>query len=300
MRTTIILIAVLLGGVGTLLPAKSAEPAGAAALALTVRSRVVKAPQKVAVRTRKVTWQAKQTAVIICDMWNQHWCRGATRRVAEMAPRMNEFVSKARARGALIVHAPSSCMAAYKNHPARKRAQAAPRAKNLPPGIGRGGPKLATEKGATWPIDQSDGGCDCQPRCKGGGPWRSQIDTIEIRDEDAVSDSGVEIWNLFAQRGIKNVMLVGVHTNMCVIGRPFGLRNMVRCGKNVVLVRDMTDTMYNSRRRPQVSHVCGTYLIVQYIETYVCGTITSTDLTGKPPFVFADHFADPPAKATDK
>ena len=29
---------------------------------------------------------------------------------------------------------------------------------------------------------------------------------------------------------------------MCVLGRPFGLRQMARLGKNTALVRDMTDT----------------------------------------------------------
>jgi type 1 glutamine amidotransferase len=73
---------------------------------------------------------------------------------------------------------------------------------------------------------------------------------------------------------------------MCVIGRPFGLRNMVRLGKNVVLVRDLTDAMYNSRQTPQVSHFRGTELIVEYIERYVCPTITSSSLLAKPSFSF--------------
>ena len=51
--------------------------------------------------------------------------------------------------------------------------------------------------------------------------------------------------NLLEQRGIENVILLGVHTNMCVLGRPFGIRQMVYQGKNVVLVRDLTDAMYN-------------------------------------------------------
>ena len=81
-------------------------------------------------------------------------------------------------------------------------------------------------------------------------------------------------------------MLMGVHTNMCVLGRPFGLRNMARSGKNVVLVRDLTDTMYNSRKWPYVSHFEGTNRIVEHIEKYVAPTITSTDLTGQPAFQF--------------
>ena len=89
-------------------------------------------------------------------------------------------------------------------------------------------------------------------------------------------------------------MLVGVHTNMCVIGRPFGLRNMARFGKNVVLVRDMTDTMYNSRRWPNVNHFRGTDLIVEHIEKAVCPTITSDQLLGGKPFRFKNDPAPTP------
>ena len=60
------------------------------------------------VRTNDIQfWNPKETAIIICDMWNQHWCKGATERVAEMAPFMNNVVSIAREKGILIVHAPS-------------------------------------------------------------------------------------------------------------------------------------------------------------------------------------------------
>ncbi len=91
---------------------------------------------------------------------------------------------------------------------------------------------------------------------------------------------------MLESRGIKNIMLMGVHANMCVLGRPFGLRNMSRTGKNVVLVRDLTDTMYNSRKWPYVSHFEGTNRIVEHVEKYVAPSITSTDLTGQPAFQF--------------
>src|SRR5262249_50221260 len=97
---------------------------------------------------------------------------------------------------------------------------------------------------------------------------------------------GSEIWSLLADRQIENVILMGVHTNMCVLGRPFGLRNLSRYGKNVVLARDLTDTMYNSRQWPYVSHFEGTERIVEHIEKYVCPTIASTSITGKAAFAF--------------
>ncbi len=200
---------------------------------------------------------------------------------------MNEVVCKARDKGVMIVHAPSGTINHYKDHPARKRAQEATKADSLPKDIGGWCTWInEKEKKIGYPIDHSDGGCDCEPKCEQGSPWRKQIDSIEIRKEDAISDSGVEIWNLLEQRGIKNVILMGVHTNMCVLGRPFGLRNMARFGKNVVLMRDMTDTMYNSRMRPFVSHFTGIDLVVEHIEKFVCPTITSTALTNQQPFCF--------------
>jgi len=41
-------------------------------------------------------WNGNETAVIICDMWDEHWCKGATSRVAEMAPLMNNVSRMAR------------------------------------------------------------------------------------------------------------------------------------------------------------------------------------------------------------
>jgi nicotinamidase-related amidase/type 1 glutamine amidotransferase len=277
------------------------EPAKGNVFALTQRLRVPSAKEKgvYEVVTKKVQWDPKETAVIVCDMWDSHHSLNAVRRVQEIAPRMNQVLEKARSMGALIIHAPSSCMAPYKDHPARKRAQAAPKAATLPTGIASWCYKIPSEEQGIYPLDQTDGGCDTEPveqkewaaRLKAMGrnpaaPWLAQIDVLKLHDEDAISDSGVEIWNLLEQRGIKNVILLGVHTNMCVLGRPFGLRQLAKNGKNVVLMRDMTDTMYNPARWPYVSHFQGTDLIVAHIEKFVCPTITSNQLLGGQAFRF--------------
>jgi type 1 glutamine amidotransferase len=149
------------------------------------------------------------------------------------------------------------------------------------------GDLLEGEQNVDWPIDQSDGGCACTPHCKHGSPWRQQIDLLDIADGDVISDSGSEIAGLFWDTGIDNVILMGVHTNMCVIGRSFGLRNMVRLGFNVALMRDLTDTMYNPESWPYVSHFSGTSLVVEHIEKLVCPTLLSTGLTGAKQFRFS-------------
>jgi hypothetical protein len=75
-------------------------------LNLTMRSRSKEAPEKTV--EKKIEWEASKTALIICDMWDDHWCKSAARRVGEMAGPMNEMVKKARAKGILVIHAPSS------------------------------------------------------------------------------------------------------------------------------------------------------------------------------------------------
>ncbi len=258
-------------------------------LTVDVRKRVPLAgvPDRFCVHCQRQQWDPNETAIIICDMWDQHWCKGATDRVAELAPVMNRVVSAARDKGVFIIHAPSGTVGHYEEHAARQRAKDAPQASDSPEGIGSWREwKDDAEKAVGYPIDHSDGGCDCRPQCKQGSPWTHQVDAIEIEDADAISDSGVEVWNLLEARGIRNIILMGVHTNMCVLGRPFGLRNLSRAGKNVVLMRDLTDTMYNSRQPPHVNHFTGTDLIVEHIEKYVCPTIASTSFTGAPPFRF--------------
>lgn len=248
---------------------------------------------------KQATWNPQQTAVIICDVWDTHHSLNAVRRVQEMAPRMNQVVEKARGMGAFIIHAPSNCMETYKNHPGRKLAEKAPMAAKLPTDIAKWCYKIPSEEQGVYPLDQTDGGCDSEPEEQKAHeaklaamgrnvkhPWISQIDTVKIQDGDAISDSGVEIWNMLTARGIDNVVLVGVHTNMCVLGRPFGLRQMSKNGKNVVLMRDMTDTMYNPMKWPYVSHFQGTNLIIQHIEKFVCPTITSDQLIGGDAFKF--------------
>jgi nicotinamidase-related amidase len=268
---------------------------------LTLRSRV-KAQERdaFAIVENKVAWDPKKTALIICDMWDDHWCKSATRRVAELAGPLNDAVTTARAEGVFIIHAPSSVTAFYKDTPQRKRAERAPFVKTPVP--------LATSErwGTTWcwpdlkretdlPIDDSDMGCDCAVKCKIRDAWTRQIATIQIAEADAITDNGQETWNLLAERGIENVILCGVHLNMCVLGRPFGIRPVVNIGKKVALMRDLTDTMYNPEKRPQVSHFAGTDLVIEHVEKYWCPSFTSADITGREPFRFkADQRASKP------
>lgn len=251
--------------------------------------------------TRPANWKAEQTALIVCDVWDTHNCKNAAMRVVEMAPRLNRLVEFARKQGVTIIHAPSNCMDFYADHQARQRAILAPQASNYPAEITQWCYSIPAEERGIYPIDQSNGGCDdapeehaawqasLAPRLKDKKwPWRRQIDVIRIDPaRDYITDKGDEVWNILEAHGIENVIMTGVHTNMCVLGRPFGLRRLVTSGKNTVLVRDMTDTMYDPRSEPFVSHFTGTDLIVGHIERHVCPTITSDQLIDGTEFRFS-------------
>lgn len=266
-----------------------------AALQLNLRQRVKSnaSPEGYTTIEKKAAWDPKKTAIVICDMWDDHWCKSASRRVGELAGPLNDVVKTARSHGVFIIHAPSTVTAFYKDSPARKRAKSAPTAATPVP-LSR-----AERWGTCWcwpearregvlPIDDSDMGCDCAVKCKIRDAWSRQTAAIDIADGDAMTDDGQETWNLLVHNRIDNVVLCGVHLNMCVLGRPFGIRQMVRLGKNVALMRDITDTMYNPERPPGVNHFQGTDLVVEHIEKHWCPSFVSSDITGKAAFRFKD------------
>lgn len=281
-------------GVGWL-PAAGVEPAAGDAASVVNRPRVPgvlrlnlrerrESPAgsgRFEVIERQVDWQAAETAVIVCDMWDDHYCKSAAQRVAVMAPRMNVVLSEARSRGVTIIHAPSGTMDLYEGTAHRLRMKQAPKVESPAPiGPWR---HLDTTKEPPLPVDTETSACDDPEAGPAVRRYTRQHAAIEITGFDGVSDNGVEIYNFCRQQGVKNIVLMGVHTNKCVLGRPFGIRQQVRLGMNVVLARDLTDAMYDPRQPPYVSHARGTELVVEHIEKYWCPSILGRDLTSVVP-----------------
>ena len=278
---TVILLATAIWAADT----RTARPNSTLYLNFRTRQEVAPGSDRLREVTTPTKWDARKTAIVICDMWNDHYCRNAARRVAEMASRMNDVISKSRDMGVLIIHSPSGCMDKYQDMSQRQIAQQAPKVETKIPL--KGWCYLDEAYEAKMPVAVA------QP-CDDDGAIRPavrhfdrQIETLEIADGDVITDSA-EAFYLMKQRGITNVILMGVHTNMCVLGRPFGIRQLVYQGQNVVLMRDMTDSMYNPRDEPYVHHHTGNDLVFEHVERYWCPTITSADILGGEPFRFPD------------
>jgi nicotinamidase-related amidase len=213
------------------------------------------------------TLPASGSAILICDMWDKHWCSGATRRVDALAHRMAPVIERARAAGIHIIHAPSDVMDFYREDPHRQRilriAPVAP-----PASLALSDPPL--------PIDDSKGGCDTGETTYKA--WTREHPLVGIGGGDVISDKGTEVYGFLREQGIRYLLVMGVHTNMCVLNRTFAIKQMTRWGIRCVLVRDLTDAMYDPKERPWVSHERGTELVIEHIEKYWCPTATSADL----------------------
>jgi nicotinamidase-related amidase len=213
------------------------------------------------------------TALMIVDMWDKYWSFGATVRFAVLAKKINAAANRARENGILIIHAASDTMEFYAGQPARERFLAGAKASPAPDQI--------TVADYPLPIDDSDDGSDTPDLDKYPPDnkivWKRQTEKIGI-DQSKDLICGDERAALFPQiraGGIQNVLVTGVAANMCVLNRSFGIKNLLRQGFKPVLVRDLTDAMYNPAMPPYVSHDEGTRLVVEYIEKFYCPTIES-------------------------
>jgi nicotinamidase-related amidase len=233
----------------------------------------------------RLDWDNAQIAVVICDMWDTTQCGSAAKRVGEMASRINEVAARLREDGGLIVHAPAGCMEYYAGTPARERAQRAKPVVSPVPVDWHDWD--ASREPALPPALADDTPCSCEPGepCTTGGqpyPWTHQIESIEIAQADAVTDDGNELLALLEERGIEDVLMMGVHLNRCVLGRPYGIRQLVYWRKRPVLCRDLTDSYHRDPR----GHLWGNEQMISHIERYWCPSLTSDQLVAGSEFHF--------------
>jgi alpha-L-fucosidase 2 len=174
----------------------------------------------------------KKTAIIVIDMWNFHWCMTASERVASMVPRMNKVLEAARKQGMQVIWNPSDVVTAYSGWPQYERAVAVQH---------RQAPNVREKLAAKFTAP--GGGCLCGPgiRCVVNYGWDAMAPALVIGENDLFSASTDEIYTLLSDRGITHVIYMGVHTNMCVFGKPGAMSFMYRAGFDCFLARDLND-----------------------------------------------------------
>jgi nicotinamidase-related amidase len=191
---------------------------------------------RIIVKTEDI--DSSKVAVVVVDPWNYHWCMTACQRVSAMAPRWNRALECARGLGMPVLWAPSDVAGNYAGHPQRERALGVrlvpvPKAREMPPAR------------FTAPI----GRCMCGPgiHCIVNYGQDAMCPDLIVGDDDLIASSTEEVYSLLRERGITHVIYLGLHTNMCLFGKPGALKYMVQAGLNCMLARDMNDafTSYN-------------------------------------------------------
>jgi nicotinamidase-related amidase len=205
--------------------------AQARALHLTLHTRDPKTNQ-VVVQAEDV--DSARVAVVIVDPWNFHWCMTACERVSAMAPRWNRALECARKLGMPILWAPSDVAGDYAGYPQRERALAVPlvpvpKVREMPPAR----------------FTAPGGGCMCGPGidCLVNYGWDGMNPDLILAEDDLIVSSTEEVYSLLHQRGITHVIYMGLHTNMCLFGKPGALKYMVQAGLKCMLARDINDAI---------------------------------------------------------
>jgi hypothetical protein len=242
-----------------------------------------------------LTVEAGKVGVIISDMWDVHWCKGATERTAELAAPMEKLLQALRGMGAVIAHCPSRVASSfYDGTHARKNTLA--HSNEMPEEL----PDVRLYLDRIVPIasliDPHRRQCDCRPdKCAEihPRPWKRQIETLTVFDRDLMCDDSVDgedefrILNAFRAMGITHVLIMGVHTNLCVIHRNFGIRRLLASGFTPILVRDMTDCMAPQEEKPYHDHFEALSEVIDYIEEYLCASVSSSQIMGGKDFRFS-------------
>ncbi|MFM7215729.1 MAG: chitobiase/beta-hexosaminidase C-terminal domain-containing protein, partial [Verrucomicrobiota bacterium] len=172
----------------------------------------------------------KRVGVVAVDVWNFHWCKTATMRVDAFVPRIDRALEAARDLGMTVMLCPSDVVDNYAGFPQRESVLALP------------GVEVPKAVDVTCPPVPDAGGCACgRERCAGNYGWDGMHPALRIGEADLMPDTQAEVYAICQQRGLTHLLYVGFHTQVCLLGKPMGLRAMKSAGLKCMLARDMTD-----------------------------------------------------------
>ena len=201
--------------------------------------------------------------VIAVDVWNYHWCKTATMRVDAIVPRMNKALDVARALGMTVMLCPSDVVDNYVGYPQRETVLALPRV------------PVPSVVNVSCPSAPDAGGCACgRERCAVNYGWDGMHPALRIADSDLMPDTQAEVYAICKKNGLTHLIYVGFHTQVCLLGKPMGLKAMKSAGLSCVLARDMTDAHPGYDPERNFTPDLNTEQVVEHFEKYLAPTIS--------------------------
>ncbi|MDB6039105.1 MAG: hypothetical protein JWM99_2946, partial [Verrucomicrobiales bacterium] len=241
----------------------TAASAAAEQIELTLQTRDPETG-KIVLTTAKV--DPKRVGVIAVDVWNFHWCKTATMRVDAIVPRMNKALDAARALGMKVMLCPSDVVDNYVGYPQREAIFALPK---IP---------VPSVVNVTCPAVPDAGGCACgRERCAVNYGWDGMHPSLHIGDDDLMPDTQAEVYAVCQKYGLTDLIYVGFHTQVCLLGKPMGLKAMKSAGLRCMLARDMTDAHPGYDPSRNFTPDLNTEQVVAHFEKYLAPTISFQD-----------------------
>ena len=100
---------------------------------------------------------------------------------------------------------------------------------------------------------------------------------IEVGEADYIGGDEYEILAFFRQQKIQRIIIVGVSSNICVLGRRFGVIEQLKFGFSPILVRDLVDVGYTPEDYPHITVDKANEVMAEWYERHLCPTATKED-----------------------
>jgi hypothetical protein len=237
--------------------------ARAAEIELTLQTRD---PATGEVRLKAEKVDPARVGVIAVDVWNFHWCKTATMRVDAIVPRMNKALEIARSLGMTVMLCPSDVVDNYVGYPQREAVFALPK---FP---------VPNVVDVSCPAAPDAGGCACgAERCAVNYGWDGMHPALHIGERDLMPDTQAEVYAVCKKFGLTHLIYVGFHTQVCLLGKPMGLKAMKSAGLHCVLARDMTDAHPGYDPARHFTPDLNTAQVVEHFEKYLAPSINLQD-----------------------
>lgn len=160
-------------------------------------------------------------AIFVIDVWDKHWDKETNEYIEDLAERINNYLDMNR--NELIVHLPSDCERSYPTH-----RRIGHKTNTKPPKIKEYMPKEI----AQTTIE-----------------WSRQHPNIEIKPNEYVAFKGEEVYAILEQHEIKEVELVGIHMDACLMDRPWGAQALRVMGYTPIIISDLTEPLVYTKEQ---------------------------------------------------
>ena len=100
---------------------------------------------------------------------------------------------------------------------------------------------------------------------------------LQIGANDLMPDTQAEVYAICQKFKLTHLIYVGFHTQVCLLGKPMGLKAMKSAGLNCVLARDMTDAHPGYDPARHFTPDLNTEQVIEHFEKHLAPTIHFQD-----------------------